>query len=133
MPLLRNYYVRTVLISWRSAVEPALDRYPQPRQAPDESCHAGRFVSMLVLMAAAQSMLRARRLSVSFGPISRDPVAHSPRNGHRVIAETFVIAADKSGVHGLLDPVRPVLGEQDAEQLAKQRIDLVVRDGQPAT
>src|SRR4051794_33130317 len=29
-----------------------------------------------------------------------NPVANTPRNGHRMVAETLVIAADQSGVHG---------------------------------
>src|SRR5579883_2627103 len=101
--------------------------------AEDAPAMSRRLVSTPGRRDSRVSTRLACRFGVDFEPISRDPVADSPRNGHRVIAETLVIATDESGIHRLLDPVRPVLGEQDVEQLAKQRINLVIRDSQPAT
>ena len=49
-----------------------------------------------------------------------------------MVAEALVIAADQCGVDGPFHTVWPILGEQDAEQMATERVDFVVRYGQPA-
>jgi len=87
-----------------------------------------RICGLIKLRALSRAAL-TRNNGCWSGCLPGGQVADLPRDGHCVVGEAFVVAADQGGVHRWFHAVRPVLGEQDGEQVTVQCVDLVVRTG----
>ena len=104
-PLLRNYYVPCVIDAARFAgavqdAPAAAIRGMAPSAAAPQI-----LVTAVLSVTPKYSQEPTCRFGVALGSVSRNPVTDSPRNGHRMIPETLVIAADEGGVHSLFDTV----------------------------